>query len=409
MQAKFGNSMPMTGKALIALYVVLNPFYFWGSGLPQLADLILVLLITWVFASAFWGSRDSRRVERNSIFAQKFLILIAAFVYYATLVNLVWALIYSEKATFIRSALFLLFNFFTLVAVSYLVLHFTSDLIRVLQKSLIVSIVIQSIFAVLMIGSQGQRTRLFFNNPNQLGYFALLVAALLIVLFAFRKIPLLLHMLSLFACLFLTAASLSRGAIVAALFLVVCAVVFETHGLSIKLRFSIKKLILVTFLLAIFALLLRAPLEILFASWGERSEVKSSDSSGAFAERGYERIFENVQYWVLGAGEGGLPRFDTTLELHSLLGNVFFSYGLIGFVLFAGSIYTIIRKHVASLIPFGAVFLYGLSHNGMRDGFLWILIALSGSMILVFQRSAAVNQPRTESKPIPNELETQIL
>src|SRR4029079_5761391 len=97
-----------------------------------------------------------------------------------------------------------------------------------------------------------------------------------------------------------------------------------------------------------------------------------------FQERGYDRIWRNQQYLLLGAGEGGLSRFDDTayvknMEIHSSAGTILFSYGIVGSILFLVFMWRLIRgaraRLVITLLP---PLLYTGAHQGLRFTMLWI-------------------------------------
>jgi hypothetical protein len=106
-----------------------------------------------------------------------------------------------------------------------------------------------------------------------------------------------------------------------------------------------------------------------------------SDAS-FFQERGYDRIWRNQQYLVLGAGEGGLSRFDDTayvkgMEIHSSAGTILFSYGIAGALLFLVFMWRLIRgaraRLVITLLP---PLLYTGAHQGLRFTMLWVVLAV---------------------------------
>src|SRR5699024_4236800 len=100
------------------------------------------------------------------------------------------------------------------------------------------------------------------------------------------------------------------------------------------------------------------------------------DESDVLSDRGYQRIFDYPQYLLFGAGEGYSARIGGGIELHSLPGTVLFSYGIIGATIFIFLMIRIIflmKFHVLLLL---GVFLYNLSHNGLRFTILWVVIAI---------------------------------
>ena len=57
--------------------------------------------------------------------------------------------------------------------------------------------------------------------------------------------------------------------------------------------------------------------------------LNENDNDNNLEARNYNRIWENPEYLILGAGESGLGRFgNDTNEIYSTFGSILFSYGL---------------------------------------------------------------------------------
>ncbi len=88
---------------------------------------------------------------------------------------------------------------------------------------------------------------------------------------------------------------------------------------------------------------------------------------------------------MVGAGEGATWRFSGSFanphigdrEMHSTLGTVLFSYGAVGFALFAVTMALIFRPapwaHILYSLPIWA---YGVTHQGLRFATFWVFFAL---------------------------------
>jgi hypothetical protein len=101
------------------------------------------------------------------------------------------------------------------------------------------------------------------------------------------------------------------------------------------------------------------------------------DSDDSLEGRGYDRIWKHPEYWIFGAGEGEYYRFGVGMEFHSTLGNLQVSYGILGLGLFLIMLFLIMRHdryQNAYIILF--LMMYGLTHNGIRNTLLWILLGL---------------------------------
>ncbi|GBD74301.1 hypothetical protein TEHN7125_2461 [Tetragenococcus halophilus subsp. halophilus] len=122
----------------------------------------------------------------------------------------------------------------------------------------------------------------------------------------------------------------------------------------------------------------------------ERVDSIGEDADDNLEGRGYDRLYDHPEYWISGAGEGAYYRFSkSNFELHSTLGNLLISYGIVGLSLFVLMILFVLRNdrfRSAYIVLF--LMVYGLTHNGIRNSLLWILLALIASYsIFQFQKN----------------------
>jgi hypothetical protein len=123
--------------------------------------------------------------------------------------------------------------------------------------------------------------------------------------------------------------------------------------------------------------------DIVDRATGRFETTADEDSGVSLAGRGYDRIWNHKEHWIVGAGEGAYTRFKSDIgshELHSSLGTLFFSYGIVGTSLFASFGFILLRgaglRGVLQVIPAA---LYGLTHQGLRFTLLWVLLATVAS------------------------------
>ena len=97
--------------------------------------------------------------------------------------------------------------------------------------------------------------------------------------------------------------------------------------------------------------------------------------------RGYDRIREMGIHFLWGMGEGAYGRFQTMSgrEVHSTFASLLVSYGLFGLLgylvlFFKGFVNK--RSLLRNLSIMSGIFLYQLSHNGIRNTLLWLVIVL---------------------------------
>ena len=237
--------------------------------------------------------------------------------------------------------------------------------------SVVTTMVFVQVLASVVLGSGGARGSVFFNNPNQLGYYALLAATLIALTYRRLQLRLWIASAALVCCGCLALISASRA---------------SAGGIAVLLVLMIfsNPKILVPACLAGAALVSGiGPLADAIEASHDRVLNLSTHSDATFLqERGYDRIWRNQQYLLLGAGEGGLSRFDDTafvkdMEIHSSAGTILFSYGIVGALLFLVFTWRLIRgaraRLVLTLLP---PLLYTGAHQGLRFTMLWVMLAV---------------------------------
>ncbi len=360
---------------LYVMYFVLRPFYFWSSGLPQIADLVLLLIF------ALYSVRSNlkfRLAHKTNLFILSGFV----FVSYVTCVNLVGMTIMNSPAILAQS-FFYLFNFLAALMTVLIYGHYKGDLLKLTNKALVLSVFIQIGLFFVTGGFTGARSTISFNNPNQLGRYALMTACFQIHLSGKVPISSTSLVLGLGSCAILVIVSLSVGAIVSYFVLV---------GLSllISLVKSQGKRQVAAFVICLFLVVVFICIETLsiyeikgestvMESLANRAQAAQEKARRMVTERGYDRIVRYPEYLVFGAAEGEYAsRFGETKELHSTLGNILVSYGIIGLFLFSTFVYLALKNDNFKSwhIVFAVVLIYGLVHNGIRDTMLWIFLAL---------------------------------
>lgn len=348
---------------LWSLYIFLFPVYVFKSGLPQPGDMLMLLLVPVVFLSG------RNALTPAAIRPTRWLLL---FTGYLILVNLVWTLAQNAwslntKDGFLITSTYYIYNatFFLCALVLYTRYRerFLWLTLQVTLATVVVQVLISFVFS-----KGGSRGAVLFNNPNQLGYYAVLSASILCL--GRRKLGLgtLPATIGLLCSSYLALLSASKAALGAVAILVAV-------GLLSNPRF-----ILVSVLG--FMLLLVSSNRVTDAISAAQNRIETDESNSFFEERGYDRIVANKEYWLFGAGEGGYRRFkETTVigshELHSSAGTIFFCYGIIGTILFVQFAWAVVRggrfKYILILLPAAA---YGLTHQGLRFTLLWVLLAM---------------------------------
>ena len=347
---------------LWALYVLSIPFYVVPSGLPQPSAVLIFLLVP---ATLY---RWNGRLLRSSIRPFQWL---AAFTLWVSFVQVAWAVIMGNFQ--IGGDSFLIFPFYYLynVAVFLVVLVLYQkhrDLfLRVTAYTVIAAVTIQVIASFFMRDSSQLRSEVFFNNPNQLGFYALLAACVVAVCQKRVGLGLVKTGLVLLGCAYLALLSASRAAVggIAILFVV--------------LVFANPRIFIVATIAAGALFVLGGPVDEIVESTQARVEHRRAES--LIEGRGYERLWDYKEYAVLGAGEGGIYRFvekqEHRIEIHSSAGTILFSYGLVGVGLFLAFLWSTLRgarlRLAVMVLPSLS---YTIAHQGLRFTSLWLLLAL---------------------------------
>jgi hypothetical protein len=354
----------------LSAYLVTSIFYIFPSGNPQPADFLLLATIVATLLVAW------RRLPPEPVL----YIALALFSGWIVLVNAVWFFL-SPDLMFLKRTSFYLYNSIALLFVIAACYYDFQRLKVVIWWACVVALLAQLLYLEFLYVGLGKRAAGTFNNPNQLGYWALLVMACLAVVK--ERSPLgMLDIAALGAGFYVLMLSLSKAASISGALLILLIVVFCRcrRGAGVLLAA---------------ALVLGVALQIAGGGLVERfmglesvanlnhrlSEIGRSDDDNLL-NRGYIRLFQNPQYLAFGAGEGDFERLTEDAkkqgkEFHSTLGTILMSYGLIGLALFGLLLFVIFAKApLASIAYLGPVMLYSITHMGLRFSIFWVFLAL---------------------------------
>jgi hypothetical protein len=272
--------------------------------------------------------------------------------------------------------------------------HNYQRLRRVVYWSCVAALATELVYLELIYTSAKMRSLGTFNNPNQMGYWALLMLACVGVVRRHEPLRVIDAVALAIGC-YVIAQSLSRAATAAGLLMALAVAVsgrwkrgaiLAIIGLGVLgggaelLRGGIldqlQEADIVQGLQRRLALLSRNP-----------------DDPLSLWKRGYSRLVEHPEYLPLGAGEGAFDRLTKLREkeFHSSLGNILMSYGVVGLGLLFVFFFVLFRSSPRiNLFYFGLIMLYGVTHMGMRDTMLWIFLGL------VYVQGMAESSPADE-------------
>ena len=387
---------------IISIYIALKPLYLWSSGSLQVSDIFMLLGLGYVIVA------KSGKLSLNRP-SSKLMMLFFVTVLYQAAVNGIWSSIIGVNIS--KSTLYYLFNMLA-VLLTLLVLQDCKrqKAAKYILWGCFVSLLITSIG--LLLGMGGVRRLGFFNNPNQLGYYAILILSMF--LFYYESANAFLKLSIFFMSVWAILASGSKAAMVGAGFVVSSYVVFgkgrvghSFNKMHIKIAFLAMIAIFVYILFFSESSFVLSNRTLFFVRRRMLSMTTESDSSLG-ESRGYNRIFELGANFLWGMGEGFYSRFTTMsgLEAHSSYVTLIVSYGLFGFFRYVLLFWRFISYRPFlrnNLIIMSGIMLYGITHNGLRNTLLWILLAIMFSqrwLDVVEQESIPINIARQTKQGI---------
>lgn len=364
----------------LGLYILSKPYYLLPSGLPQIADLLLVVGMAFLL----FLPRPVRGPD-----TARFVLCAVIFCSYAAIVSVAWTFALMDPSLALNAAYYAFDLCLLILCLRVGEIHLEATL-RVIAYAIALSAVIQGATTALTFNAEQFRQIASFNNPNQLAYWALLSLCIFWSIAGRIAIPIYLRALALIALLYAIAISLSKAAMISAALLLVL------HFLKRP------KLIAVALVVAVVGYLTLENSTI-----GERIAIRleniGTQADDSFYSRGYLRILRYPEYAVVGAGEGAIYRFgdteysDLSHEIHSTFGTILFCYGAIGTAAFAGAIFYLYRvTGFGNAVYLAPPFLYGLTHQGVRFSFLWLFLAV---LVLLGRIGATQKLPASPSNP----------
>lgn len=346
---------------LWALYIALAPFYVVHNGLPQPGDLLIVLLVP--VSLSGWNGRlasSSARTIRPLLW----------FTFWVCAIDIFWSLVLGNFGLDLLFPAYYLYNAAIVLCAVVLYERYREEFLRVTLYSVYWIVLFQVAASFVMRGG-GTRKALFFGNPNELGYYSLLAGCVIAVIQRPLRFGLLRSSIGITACAYLAVISASRSA-VAGLALLFVLLVFASPRVLVGATLVVVALMIVG----------GGSVEKATGSLQQRIEEKRNGDLNFFEQRGYDRIWANREYVLLGAGEGANWRFrDTTAigvaEIHSSAGTIVFSYGIVGTLLFGWFLFALVKgsafRSALMLAPAG---IYTFAHQGLRFTTLWVLVAV---------------------------------
>lgn len=376
----------------IFIYLILKPFYLFGSGGLQIADVFLVLAFFLFFIES-WLSPGKKKSMVGAVRNHRFLIV---FVLLVIAINATYFLILFDKRLLL-SSLYYVFNLLAVVmfAVFLKDKKFIVSFSRIFKFNLLLQL------AILVAGMgryySPDRYMGTFNDPNQLGYYILLSWLFIYAINFLSKSKWIL--VYYFVALYIIIQTGSTGMLMGmAVFSILATAYYIKNQLSSPYGF-VKKIMYS--LAAITVLILPVSVSALFIpnvqmssppntssnlTVFSRLEQKGDQASGEsdrtlLEDRGLDAIVYYPGYLIFGSGEGAYTRFEKMAnygyEIHSTFPSMLFYYGIIPFGILLIWLYQNLRRiQWRFTLAIVSLFVVSFILLNQRQSLFWVFIIL---------------------------------
>lgn len=350
---------------LLFLGVALLPIYVFDSGGMQPSHLILVIFLMLTL------------LIRGFPLEPWSIALLAIFLH-AFAVESIYIILGGNPLYFINSVYFL-FNLFVVTAIY---LHVRAAGPKPIRYGILFAAAIAlgaltfSGVNLTDLGEDGRPSG-SFNNPNQLGYFSVSLLSATFLLYQVKQLGYWMAAAVFSIAMFLAIASLSKAAMIAN-FAVIVLALKPVESRSAKLGWALASLVGIVYLLqqyqnGVFD-------DLLFA---QRLANMLNESDSSLASRGYFAFVDgNALQIFFGLGSQKINEI-VGHEVHSTFASVLNNYGIVGLIIFAFAmlIWALRLWQAFGFLSFFCItvppMLYGITHNGTRFTFFWVLFAAS--------------------------------
>lgn len=394
---------------LIFSAIILSPFYFYASGLPQPAHILIFIAAIFIIIGKF----KILILEFSKIkIGLLFLSLL-------TIINLIYSIYYQDKS-FIINTSYWIYGFILLFSI--FCIKGNCIINKWVSKLILIKFLLIALSYILGLGGYlfWPRYDYFFNGPNQLAYF---VICFFIVYLAVTKSKInweLSLVTSLAFFIIISTGGRSAYLAIAPIFLFMI-LIGRKNIKTILFSFFMPLLVLIIF--NYFNLPIYMTNEAgknvnliqsnvvtfhgsgVAANTGARIASLTAEQDGEslivvksqFIARGYSRALDYPKYLIFGAGQGRDDRFENVdgnyYEIHSSLFAVWFYYGILGVSLFLWFIWNlfVIKINILLLAP---IFVYGLFTYGLRAPYFWIALAFLALAPNLFSQNIVKNEEK---------------
>lgn len=346
--------------ALWFLFLICTPVYLFSSGGFQMAHVpLLILTLAIIFRN--------RLFFFNNVPTKAFL----GFTSYAVLINFLFFLNSgTEDTSFLIHCLYLLFNIMTL-GVSFRMGSTPKGMNVTYWALLFIGVVQVGAFAVIGMNYGSVRYMAFFNNPNQLAAWGCMALVLVACMKKVAVVSVLKFLMMAGVCILLVLLTGSRAGTLT----IACVLLIVFWRVPLWIKISIG-------LFAVLAFSWVIPF-IEDTTFFSRTTALSEENVGD--DRLWSRVWEYPLYNFLGAGEGGLDRFDVPNEIHSTFLAVLFCYGIPGLLLFFRFLKICTYRSLSNnfLLHVSPIFIIAMGHHMIRMTTFYVMLGTVAALLEV--------------------------
>lgn len=372
------NSEGLKYEWILMFYIAIKPLYIFSSGGMQISDIFLALSFGWLLLHSRHGidiPPEGKKWFRDVLLFTIYVSVVNAF-WYVWLIDAPY-----KSSTFISSILYYIFNALAVILTLNIVYRIGIDrvIIGVMNGTTISSLIV--LLGIILNLGKGERNTSFFNNPNQLGFYAIILLTLLCFFHDFldKKKAMVIIVSSVIA----TIVSLSKASFISMFALGFFVLISNKSNRPKQLFKKCGAIIIlgVSLYVLLFGNISFVNDNIVLRELRDRVvHMSQENDSNLGTGRGYDRVYEMGKNLLWGMGEGGYDRFTIMrgFEIHSTYANILVSYGLIGSFLALGVFLFPLksnRSFFRNLCCMSGIILYGISHNGIRNTLVWIVLA----------------------------------
>ena len=376
-----------TSAVLLALCFPLLPFYAFASGAFQPVDMFIVIFTAYIFVT----------ITYDELFKSLQIITpFFPFLCWVIFFNSYYVIISGHLVSYLLATIQLVYVFviFAVYQIGFtrIMLHRYGHiyLYCCIMLLAISPLVLQQLFGTLSTHMQSRQT-FSFNNPNQLGYFSILILCMLLAYISLYKESFITKnrmvqiacFFTLLLCNYFGLISASRAAIIGIVILDFAIILFLFR----------RRLIFLTLIICIpLTLYVFFDLSEDLPNFFENSFRRFSNKDFLDKDDMFHRTIEQMNFSddtsiVFGSGPrvfdgSGFRAIDFKGEVHNSILGILSQYGLFGLSLIAIGFFLFAKRVSFSLLNlaiFSSIAIYNMSHYGLRFRLLWIALALLAS------------------------------